>query len=182
MNKINSGKRWALAWGYVFLIFATLNWTRVPLTFLRDHGLLRPTLFLLFAICFGSLIWHLINLKGLQVWRISILVIIFLTTYGISKDLASPEEQIHFLEYGLVGVLFLRSLEAQWGIQWKSYGMSLIMAGLVGWLDEVIQGILPTRTYDVRDIYLNIISALMGLIIFSLYPPKSGLAKSQVGP
>lgn len=86
-----------------------------------------------------------------------------------SKWITTPEEQIHFFQYGLVGILFSFALKNHFPSRIFTNFSALALATLAGWIDELIQGYLPSRHYDVHDIILNAISALLGLLVLQLF-------------
>ncbi|OVE78348.1 hypothetical protein BVX98_00480, partial [bacterium F11] len=133
-------KYWLIAIGYVGFIYATLSNVRIPISFLRAKGLLNPFLYILFGISISGLIGYLIHQKNRDWWRYVLLGTTFVLYLFLSRHTPYPEEQIHLLEYGLVGVLFLRALSLHWGFGAKSYIVALIISSLAGWLDEIIQG------------------------------------------
>ena len=102
-----------------------------------------------------------------------LLCLIFFLYYYLGRTIHLPEEEIHFFEYGMVGILFARAIAEHVQEKWKIFMGALILSGLAGWLDEGIQGLMPTRHYDLRDVVLNIVSASMGLAIFLIFPSKS---------
>lgn len=160
--------RWALALGYVFFIYATLTIVRIPVSFLRSMGLLRWTLGAAYATCFFLIFSHISREKSYRPLRILGLFLIAGSYWYTAQWVKTPEEQIHFFQYGLVGVLFFRALEFNLQNVKKIFLGALILATLSGWVDEILQGILPSRHYDVRDIYLNAISAFLGLLVLLL--------------
>ena len=64
-----------------------------------------------------------------------------------------PEEQVHFLVFGLFGALTFALFEP-----WRA----LAIAVGVAVADELLQGALPDRYFDVRDIVMNSASAFAG--------------------
>src|ERR1041385_5468449 len=132
-------KRWWLAWGYVAFIYATLGVVVAPLRFLRIHGVLRFTLIVLYFSSFLILLQALARHGARTVGRVTLLLGVF-ALYGlVTRIVTTPEEQLHFLEYGLVGALFARALVCRLQNGGAVFIAALIMAGLTGWLDEVIQ-------------------------------------------
>jgi len=90
------------------------------------------------------------------------------TVYGMVmvRSFLTPEERTHLFEYGLVAVLIYQAL-----IERRRNGrmvpspavIAVIMTGLLGWLDEGIQWILPNRVYDLRDVGFNALAGLMAI-------------------
>jgi hypothetical protein len=82
-------------------------------------------------------------------------------------------EQFHFVEYGLITLLFYRA--------WRPTGDASVLvlpllAGLmVGTLDEGVQWFIPGRIGDMRDIFLNGAAIVSGLLFgIGLDPPFDG--------
>jgi VanZ family protein len=86
--------------------------------------------------------------------------------YFIAKTIHLPEEQLHFFEYGLVGILFLRALKHENVPKYFLFPSAWILASITGWCDELLQGITPNRHYDIRDIGFNIIASGLGLLLY----------------
>ena len=79
----------------------------------------------------------------------------------------SPEERTHLFEYGLVAVLVYEALteRLRQGRRVPSPAfLAVLVAALLGWLDEGIQAILPNRVYDIRDVGFNALAALMAIV------------------
>jgi VanZ family protein len=75
----------------------------------------------------------------------------------------APEEAVHFIEYGLLGLLTYRALSHRVrdaGI----YFAAVIIAGIVGTVDEAIQWATPLRVWDLRDIGLNVFAASLAQV------------------
>jgi hypothetical protein len=65
-----------------------------------------------------------------------------------------PEEAVHLLEYGILGILLYRALAQR--ISDPTVHIAAILIGiLVGTVDEFIQWLTPGRFWDFRDILLN---------------------------
>lgn len=159
-------KRWIIAVGYVAFIYATLGVVRTPVSALRSLGLLRISLATLYVTCFFSLLYFLLKNHLLDGKKLAGLLCIAGLYTLVAQWVKTPEEQIHFFQYGLVGVFFLRALELHSVSKVKIFFLALLVASGAGWLDEIIQGFLPSRHYDVRDIFLNGLSAFLGLLTY----------------
>ena len=84
--------------------------------------------------------------------------------------MGQPEEAVHFIEYGILGVLLYRALETL--IPDRTIYPVVILTGiLVGTVDELIQWATPDRFWDFRDIVLNGSAvALVQIAIWRLAP------------
>lgn len=74
-----------------------------------------------------------------------------------------PEEAVHLLEYGVLGVLLYRALRPRIP-DVTVYLAACLIGVLVGTVDEVIQWITPRRFFDFRDIFLNGGSCALALV------------------
>lgn len=84
-----------------------------------------------------------------------------------------PVERVHLLEYGLLAVLLVRAFEDRYGpVRTVSYAVSFVF--LLGFMDEILQGVLPNRYYDARDVATNVCSGLFGLGLLHIFRRSSG--------
>jgi VanZ family protein len=95
-----------------------------------------------------------------------------LTIYSAGNMSVSPEEAIHFLQYGLLGVLLFRALSHRLrdvGI----YLVVLLIGALIGTFDEIIQWIVPERFFAFADIRLNAYAVLLSIVAIAkgIKPP-----------
>ncbi|MGI9430713.1 MAG: VanZ family protein, partial [Myxococcota bacterium] len=70
----------------------------------------------------------------------------------------SPVEALHFVQYGVLGILAFRALSQRIPDPSVYFGAALIGGG-VGILDEAIQWATPQRVWDLRDMGFNFIGA-----------------------
>jgi VanZ family protein len=162
--------KWILAFAYVGFIYATLSVVPAPMAYLRAHNVLRVTIVSLFLVCL-SITFVIMIFRTHKLWRFLSLFVLAALYGWLTTLVKRPEEQIHFIQYGLVGVLFARALVPRWGDGWRSFAAALALAIVAGTIDENIQGHLPNRHYDLHDIGLDAVSALLGLVVFRLIPP-----------
>jgi hypothetical protein len=83
------------------------------------------------------------------------MIVVALFVYEI--DL--PEERVHFLEYGLLGILFIKAV----GTGYRQIAFSLVCVLLAGCIDELIQFLLPNRVGELRDVVMNSTGGVLGL-------------------
>lgn len=71
-------------------------------------------------------------------------------------------ERTHLFEYGLLAVLLYEAMNERRangaGVRFPGPLVIVVTAGL-GWLDEAVQGFVPGRVYDLRDVAVNAIAA-----------------------
>jgi len=83
-----------------------------------------------------------------------------LITAILMYSLEVTEERIHFIEYGILGFLVLKTAKEH---TWKQVGMAFGFVSLIGCGDEFIQWILPNRVGDFRDIIMNSVGGGLGI-------------------
>jgi hypothetical protein len=76
------------------------------------------------------------------------------TVLWTRRLMGRPEEAVHFLEYGVLGILLYSAFSVRL-TDWTVH-IAVVLAGtLVGTVDEIIQWLVPGRFWDFRDIVLN---------------------------
>ena len=122
------------------------------------------------------IIFYLIsNRKGFAsfIW-----VVILASAYawGLSR-LELPIERMHFVEYGLLSLFVFRALRHN--IRDRSiYFWSGLSVFCLGFLDEGIQYLLPNRVYEIKDVVVNGVAGILGLLVIGLcFRPKLGHAR-----
>jgi len=89
-----------------------------------------------------------------------LIIVVSLYVYFTLKLWHTPEEAIHFLEYGLLGFFLFRALS--FTIKDKTIYLTAILIGsLVGTFDEILQWLMPFRYWDLRDVGLNAFSVVL---------------------
>ncbi|MDD5491399.1 MAG: VanZ family protein [bacterium] len=103
-------------------------------------------------------------------WTLA-LSIFCLYGYGL-KILNIPEERIHLLEYGFLSFLVFKMYLID-RLSILLYWQTFLTVSFIGTLDEIIQYFIPSRVGDIRDIILNIVSGLLGLILTAVFYQKT---------
>lgn len=85
----------------------------------------------------------------------------------------NPEEAVHFVEYGVLGVLLYRAFLHR--VRDPSiYVDAALAAAIVGTVDEAVQWLTPGRTWALRDVWLNFSGAALTLagLALGVRPPN----------
>lgn len=107
--------------------------------------------------------------RGSAVWIIGVTLVFVVWTLSLRQ---SPEEAVHFLEYGLLAVLLHRALRPVMGDD-LVFIAAMLVGALVGTVDEIIQWISPSRYWDWRDLLLNAgAGALAQIALWRIVPPS----------
>jgi VanZ family protein len=96
-------------------------------------------------------------------WTVFVLAICTAWTLELSNN---PEESIHFIEYGVLSVLFFRALLFRLS-DWSIYVAAVLLCSLIGTLDEVVQWFTPQRYFDFRDIWLNASAGFLAQVVIA---------------
>ncbi|MBW1671509.1 MAG: VanZ family protein, partial [Deltaproteobacteria bacterium] len=147
-------------------IYSTLGLVRGWSEILREHGLaqsittLAVAFFLFLSISWG---WQRAS-RNQRLGRVGISIL--LVTGALLVNF--PEERIHLVEYGLIGLMLGWALAgiSRWPELWP---LAVALVWMVGLGDELIQAVLPNRVYDVRDIVLNGLAGMAGLYLFETH-------------
>lgn len=88
---------------------------------------------------------------------------------GLLMFIPIAVERTHIPEYGLLSILLFRAFRLSRYSLKNAYLLSLMWAIVAGTLDEFIQHLLPNRYFAWRDIALNIIGSVVGLLSYRFY-------------
>ena len=172
LNNLEKWKSWTLFVLWVILIYATIPVAREIQVFISGQWG-RQFFFYAVAITvvlclFCSFVYliriHRKALASNYAWIFITGAIYMYYSYQLSKG--SPEEAVHFIQYGVLGVLGFRALSQSMRDSAIYVSAGLICA-LVGTSDEIIQWLTPKRYWDFRDVWINAVGG--GLIQISIW-------------
>jgi hypothetical protein len=150
------------------LIYATLAGARVVTNALRDANLLRVSVALCFAATAVGVLVAFLRSPALRRPRVLAALGVVTGAYAlVVTPMESPEEKLHFLEYGVVALLAFAAAPVGWSHLGRLAGAALFTLA-AGWLDEGIQAVLPSRYYDLRDVGFNALAGVMALAALEL--------------
>ena len=134
------------------------------------------------AAAVGAAAWRL---RRGRAWRYGALAAAGLLAVAVAASTASPSasqnavERVHFVEYGVMTVLFYRAWRARGDL---SIALLPILAGLiVGTADEWVQWFVPERIGEWRDIFINLGAIVSGLLISLACAPPPAF-RAGLGP
>jgi len=88
--------------------------------------------------------------------------------YGLILYIVNvPEEQVHFIEYGILSALIYVALSHNIH-NISIYFLCAFIVFVFGAVDEVIQWILPNRVFDIRDIIINGIAGILVQLLIAM--------------
>ena len=75
---------------------------------------------------------------------------------------------LHIPMYIVLAILFLQILQNYQIEGWKAYILVFLSSGFFGIINEIIQIVIPGRYGGLMDIYLNLVGAIIGIIIYMI--------------
>lgn len=144
-------------------IYGTLSVARRITETIREAGLLRASVATAFGLAALALLVFLARNPALRRPRTTLTTLAVALVYAaVVFPMSSPEEKLHFLEYGAVAVLAFFSMPSAWAAP-RRFGFAAFFTLAAGWTDEGIQALLPNRYYDLRDVGFNALAGVMAL-------------------
>jgi len=168
---------WAvLVWGLVILISVPLarelqGWVKATVG--RQAYLVVVLVVLILAVVVGSAaVWRA---RGRDAWRrLPWLIISGGVGVAYTWHLRhSPEEALHFVEYGVLGMLLFRALRHRLA-DFAVFPAVLLLGTTFGMVDECVQWLVPGRFWDLRDVFVDGLAiglAMVGLA-GGMHPPE----------
>ncbi|MEA1927346.1 MAG: VanZ family protein [Candidatus Auribacterota bacterium] len=161
-----------LMWTVAVLILAYAPIARPIQKYLRELftsilGTEGMMIFVLSLFLIGSIVFVCVS----RFWRLPlprIITLIILLASGViySFFLRLPEERIHLVEFGLLGILACTSFRGRRSDNWIWIWKPLLFIFLVGSADEIFQWFLPDRVFDLRDILFNTLGGIWGIWLY----------------
>ncbi len=112
--------------------------------------------------------------KNFMLCNALVLIYLFLVMYSHGFD-----KKMHFIEYGLLTFLLYDVLRDRVAKAVR-YPVTLLIASLLGSVDEGIQYFVPGRSFDLSDLLSNVYAAfLMLVMIFIVERRKAAAAKGS---
>lgn len=154
---------WLLLAAWSLLIFATIPLARAIQRGVREaFGDEQAFLYLVLAATLAAFLVTLRYLRGLgsispvrTAWLVGVAAVYAGYAFRLR---GAPSEAIHFLQYGVLGLLAFRALTHRLrdpGI----YPAAALIGGSIGILDEAVQWLTPERIWGLGDIWLNFLAA-----------------------
>ena len=79
--------------------------------------------------------------------------------------------KVHFLEYELLTLFFFKALEIDIRTRWL-YPLTLASIAVFGIMEEISQALYPDRSFDLRDIKIDIFASLFMIAIIFFFREK----------
>lgn len=169
---------WIFLTAYTLFIFLTLP--LMPLLIkLYYNNLSFPLGYICYVVSLLlgiSLIVYLIFIKGEQRGFVYLWLAVLSATYAfLVYRQKLPAEKFHFIEYGFLSYFSYSAVEKSHRINSLSvkafdpkYYFACLIVLIIASADEFIQYLLPNRVGEMSDVFINLISGILGLMIVGL--------------
>jgi len=106
--------------------------------------------------------------------------------FALSWLRAQHLERTHLPEYGIAAWLAWRAIVPLVPAAFPSYAAAAALAAAIGLGDELLQAITPGRVYDIRDVAMNALGAVLGMVVIAAVraerPALTGGSSSRRSP
>ena len=168
---------WLLLGAWTALVFSAVPWAR-PVLRVFDvrwgSGVIRwwVLAIIVLSACVAAIHVHR-QMRSLTAGRVAWLAgAVGGFVYFVLARMQAPGEALHFLEFGVLGLLAFRALshDLRDGLV---YPCAVLIGLLAGTVDEILQWLTPGRVWDLRDIAHNGLAAALAQIALAggLRPP-----------
>jgi len=175
IKKISQEWRWGIVAIYTLALYAFLPFGPRFWRFVLGQWGHSINYLGLFLVCVLGAYFLVYLIFRKHVKEISVYFAFFLISISclaILKYMCSTgPERFHLLMYGILGCIIFWALKLDVKNK-RVYFYTTLLVFLLGTIDELIQGLLPMRVFDVKDICMNCLSGGMGelFIAFVLRP------------
>lgn len=156
---------WLSTLAALVAIFASLGRAPEWAAALRSGGLLEAVFLGAFSIAVVAVLLVALAVRpgGRQLAVGLSIVAVYAAAFARIQIL---EERTHLFEFGIVGVLIYLALTERRangrGVR-SPAAWAVLATGVLGWVDEGIQAVLPGRVYDLRDVGTNALAGLLAV-------------------
>ena len=152
---------------YVALVYASSPFTPALVQALKANASGRALLTVVPLLAVVALVPIAVRLGQARRGRVRIvplLAIVALYAAVWSGLCRGAVEAVHLSQYGLMSILALRALRDMVSVP-IAYGGGVLLTVAASWGNELIQSVLPNRVYDLRDVALDGLSALLAVMV-----------------
>lgn len=154
---------WTLA--VVVAIYSTLGLAPTLADELQNRDLFGAIWFVAFLLLIVAVVVQALK-RSPSRGEIGVVIGVVAVYMMVFARIAQPAEHSHLFEYGIVAFLIYLALAERRdnGRHVRSPAMlAILITAVVGFIDEVIQALLPNRVYDIADVGVNALAGLLAV-------------------
>jgi hypothetical protein len=185
-RSLRERRLWIAVAAAVGLLLASLYPLQFVLDALRARNLLRVSIAGLFLLAAATVAGSLIRRRAPpRAWLVLVTGGVVYAALGLAMEV--PQERLHLAEYGALALLLRAAFAERFAGRvggGRGPNLDILTVGAataVGWLDELVQGILPNRQYDLRDVGFNALAAGLALAFAALLRAASRRGEPGMG-
>ncbi|OGM65431.1 hypothetical protein A2893_01605 [Candidatus Woesebacteria bacterium RIFCSPLOWO2_01_FULL_39_25] len=168
--KERAKRLWIFVGIYIILIYTTIPIARGLLNFLYLKIGKDALYILLSAMSVAGILLFFYyertwNLEWKRITAFVFLLFFFVVTMQLIEI---PEEKMHILEYGFLGILVYKGYK----ISKHPLLRAVVFVGAIGIGDEFIQWLLPNRVGEIKDIGFNFLGGIFGILAIAIHDKK----------
>ncbi len=135
------------------------------------------------AVAVAVAVWRIRERRALRYGALAAAVAVAagyatLTSSGVAE--VDAVERFHFVEYGLLALLYHRVWRDRADL--STFALPVLAGTLVGTFDEWVQWFIPSRVGEMRDVLLNGVAVVCGLLFAAgLHPPAGFVVWRNAG-
>ena len=108
--------------------------------------------------------------RGAPPWAFAALLLAAVGYAAVFTSLrAARLERTHLAQYGIAAWLAWRAVVPHVRSPFGAYLAAALIGTAIGWGDELVQGILPNRVYDLRDVAMNAAGSVLGVVVLAAW-------------
>ena len=174
LPKESEGLSWLYAGLWTLTIYSTIPFARFAAEWIAGNFGIQFFFYIAATVGVVAVVLVLINLQGRSLpinsylWLSGVAITFIAYAYQLREV---PADVIHLVEYVILSVLVYRALLHRIS-DYRIYFVATLIVAIIGTIEECIQWIVPTRVFDLRDIWTNVVAGGLGqiAIAFGLRP------------
>jgi hypothetical protein len=167
-KKLSKKIRIILTLGYLLAIYAFLPFSAQILLSLIKQDLISTIVTTIYIAAGFAALWIMLVIYRIRDIAAYILMsMLALIVVYFMSGLEIQQERIHFIQYAALTMGILWCFEEQRARR-NIWIIAILMSSFAGFIDECIQGLVPNRYFDMRDVGLNILASIVGAGFYAI--------------